>query len=292
MKVLNFGSLNIDHVYRVPHTVQPGETLAAANYQCFAGGKGLNQSVALARAQTGIEILHAGMIGIEGIFLKELLEGEGVNCENISISHTIPTGQALIQVADNGENSIVLFGGANQAIPTTAVATALNRLSAGDFVVLQNEISVTPDVIRQAAKRQMRVFFNPAPMGPEVFSYPLEYVDTLILNETEAIALQEQIPLACKHCNLLLTLGSRGACYQPAGGEQKIKIAAVPVEKVVDTTAAGDTFMGYFVAALAARMELQAALELSARAAAVTVSRPGAAASIPHRTELLVRDCR
>jgi len=286
MKVLNFGSLNIDHVYRVSHIVLPGETLAAASYQRFAGGKGLNQSVALARAQTGVEILHAGMIGTEGTFLQELLESEGVNCENISISPTIPTGQALIQVADNGENSIVLLGGANQAITTTAVTTVLNKLAAGDFVVLQNEISVTPEVIRQAAQRQLRVFFNPAPMGPEVFSYPLECVDTLILNETEAKALQEQIPLAGQPWNLLLTLGSRGACYRPAGGGPEIQIAAAPVEKVVDTTAAGDTFLGYFVAALAARMELRAALELSARAAAVTLSRPGAAESIPHRSIL------
>jgi ribokinase len=292
MKVLNFGSLNIDHVYRVPRIVQPGETLAAASYQRLAGGKGLNQSVALIRAQNGIEVIHAGMVGSEGIFLKKLLEKEGVNCENISISQTIPTGQALIQVADNGENSIVLLGGANQAIPKIAVATALNELSVGDFVLLQNEISLTPEVIRQAAKRQMRVFFNPAPMGPELFSYPLECVDTLIVNETEAYALRERIPQINKHCNLLLTLGSRGACYRAAGGKQEIRIAAAPVEKVVDTTAAGDTFIGYFVAGLAAKMELQPALELSAEAAAVTVSRPGAAVSIPHRTELPVHGFR
>ena len=114
MKVLNIGSLNIDLVNRVDHIVRPGETAPVLSFARFAGGKGLNQSVALARA--GAKVLHAGAIGADGLFLKELLESEGVDCSGVAVLNDVPTGYALIQVAKDGENAILVNGGANHAV--------------------------------------------------------------------------------------------------------------------------------------------------------------------------------
>jgi len=283
MKVLNFGSLNIDFVYRVHHIVRPGETIAAGECNRYSGGKGLNQSIALARA--GADVFHGGMIGTDGQFLKEMLEENGVDCRFLLVSETVPSGNAIIQVGDDGENSIVLFGGANKAIPAEHVKTVWDVMEPGDCVVLQNEISATADVMKQAAQRGLRVFFNPAPMGPEVAGYPLECVDTLILNDTETEEMRKLAPVALERCNLLLTHGARGASYRPVGGEE-IFVPACHVEHVVDTTAAGDTFIGYFVAALCSGTAIREALEEATKASAITVSRPGAAPSIPYRSEL------
>ena len=239
MKVLNFGSLNIDHVYRVADFVRPGETISAIGYAKFAGGKGLNQSIALARA--GMTVLHAGRIGTDGIFLKELLAENQVDCSQLVISENEHSGHAVIQVTDAGENSIVLFGGANQNISDAQIQSAMSVMDPGDFLLLQNEISAMPEILRAAAKRGLRIFFNPAPMNRKVFSYPLELVDTFIVNETEGEALGS---LPGK--NILMTLGAQGARYSPAHGGKGVAIPAAPVDKVVDTTAAGDTFIGYF----------------------------------------------
>lgn len=283
MRVLNFGSLNIDNVYRLHHIVRPGETLSAFSNAVFAGGKGLNQSIALARA--GAEVYHAGMIGRDGMFLKELLEKDGVNCSYLAISDTVPSGNALIQVADDGENSIVLFGGANQAIDEKSISCVLENFSAGDFVVLQNEISVTAQVIREAHKKGLKVFFNPAPMSDDVADFPLELVDTLIVNETEMAELKKSRP-DLSFCNLLLTLGSKGAAYYPKNGGKEIHVPACKVEKVVDTTGAGDTFIGYFAAEMTKGLPIETCLAHAGCAAANSITKAGAAVSIPFISEL------
>lgn len=283
MKVLNFGSLNIDNVYRLHHIVRPGESLTADSHAVFAGGKGLNQSVALARA--GAEVYHAGMIGRDGMFLKELLESNGVNCSLLKISETIPSGNAQIQVAEDGENAIVLFGGANRAIPVETVSEVLDNFVSGDIVVLQNEISVTAQVIREAHARGLKVFFNPAPMSDDVADFPLELVDTLIVNETEMAELKKSRP-QLDFCNLLLTLGSKGAVYYPQGGGKEISVPSCKVEKVVDTTGAGDTFIGYFVAETTKGLPLEVCLAHAACAAADSITKAGAAVSIPRIEEL------
>lgn len=283
MKVLNFGSLNIDNVYNLPHIVRPGETLQAVGNAVFAGGKGLNQSIALARA--GAEVYHAGMIGTDGLFLKELLEANHVDCSNLAVSSSIATGNAIIQVASDGENSIVLFGGANQAIEPSMVKTVLENFSAGDIVLVQNEISVTAQVIEEAHKRNMKIFFNPAPMDEKVLSFPLELVDTLIVNETEMAEL-EKSRRKLDFCNLLLTMGSEGAVYYPQNGSGKIFVEAHKVEKVVDTTGAGDTFIGYFIAGITGNSDIKSAMRQAAAAAALSVTRAGAAESIPRIADL------
>jgi len=284
MNVLNIGSLNIDLVYRVPHIVQPGETIAARSFARFAGGKGLNQSIALARA--GAAVCHAGAIGNDGLFLRKMLESEGVDCSGIAVLEQIPTGSALIQVADDGENSIVVCGGANQELELPMVEAALGRMAPGDAVLLQNEISALPDIFQAAAARRLRLFFNPSPMVNALAELPLELADTLLVNEGEGALLNRLAPEKLAQCNVLTTLGSRGACYRSRSGET-FAVPAAKASKIVDTTGAGDTFTGYFVAGLARGLAVDAAMTEAAAAAAIAVSRPGAAASIPYARELV-----
>jgi len=299
MRILNFGSVNIDHVYRVPHFVQPGETLASREYQRYAGGKGYNQSVALARA--GAEVHHAGLIGEDGLWLRAALAADGVDVKHLTTLKG-PTGHAIIQVDDSGQNSIVLAGGANQRVSADMVKTVLADYGAGDLLLLQNEISAIPDIMRRAAKRGLRIAFNPAPMSPVVVEYPLDLVDLFIVNEIEATALSqlpqtappEEILTGLKRrfpkAHILLTLGAKGAMVladapQPA----KIGIREVPV---VDTTAAGDTFIGYFLATRTSGMELPEALKYATVASSICVTQMGASPSIPMRqaVEAIVPD--
>ena len=283
MRVLNFGSLNIDHVCRVPHIVRPGETIAATRCERFAGGKGLNQSIALARA--GAPVAHAGRIGADGLFLKELLEGEGVDCTLVAVEEEGSSGYAMIQVDDAGENSIVLYGGANRRITPEFGAEVLADFAPGDILLMQNEISAAAEILHLAARRGMRIFLNPAPMDEAVRDFPLDEIDTLIVNETEAEEIGRFFPQKVFHCSVLRTLGSRGAVYTGRDG-RSISVPAARAERVVDTTGAGDTFIGYFLAGVTRELPIADALRDAARAAAVAVSRPGAAASIPRWTEL------
>jgi len=288
-RVLNFGSLNIDHVYGVDHFVRPGETLASASYRRFAGGKGANQSLALARA--GSRVFHAGKIGADGRWLKELLGTNGVDVTYVEEIDG-PSGHALIQVNPAGENAIVIHGGANHQVTPADAARVVAAFGAGDFLLIQNEISALPDIISAAAGRGLIVVFNPAPMTQAVLGYPLALVSWFIVNEVEAeqltgegeperalAALARNFPSA----STVLTLGSKGAYCHARG--QRLRAPAVPVTPV-DTTAAGDTFIGYFLAELGAGQDLAAALRVANQAAALCVTRPGAADSIPRREEL------
>ena len=277
MKVINFGSLNIDFVYHVRDFVRPGETISATGTAKFPGGKGLNQSIALARA--GVKTFHAGMVGTDGKFLLELLRENGVDCSAIAVDPAAPSGHAMIQVADSGENAIVLYPGTNRKITPELIARALAVAEPGDVLLLQNEISRIPEIMREAAKKRMRIFFNPAPMTEEVLDYPLELVDTLIVNATEWAALAGH-PLP-KSVNVLKTLGARGAVYNDT-----VKVAAQPVAEVVDTTAAGDTFIGFFIADLLQGKEIKAAMKTAAAASAWCIQHEGAAVSIPRRADL------
>ena len=289
MRVLNIGSINIDHVYGVDHFVRPGETLAASSYSTFAGGKGFNQSVALARA--GAATCHSGRVGPNAEWLVRRLGQESVDTTFV-LADEVATGHAIIQVVPSGENSIVLFGGANRTITEADVTTALSSCSSGDYVLLQNEISSVPYAIQCAHEKGLRIVFNPAPMSGDVRHYPLALVDIFILNETEAEQLtgrtnpediraimREQYPRSAT----VLTRGSKGAVYFDC--ESELKQPALVVD-AVDTTAAGDTFVGFFLAELMHTGDPAKALALGCRAAAICVTRVGAADSIPLRKEM------
>jgi ribokinase len=296
MKILNFGSLNIDHVYGVEEFVRPGETIAALSCKTYPGGKGLNQSIALARA--GAQVYHAGRIGTDGMFLKALLESDGVNCNYLAIDRENPTGHAMIQVSRAGENCIVLFGGTNQLITAEQAQQTLAHFEAGDVLLLQNEISAMQAIMKIAAERGMRIYLNPAPMNDNARALPLELVDTLVVNETEGASLagidncdDANAILTALHkkypkCNLLLTLGARGSCRLDAATGDYVEVAACHVDNVVDTTAAGDTFIGYYLAGVAENMAPGDAMKRASRASAICVSRAGAGVSIPLKSEV------
>jgi len=292
MSILVFGSLNIDHVYQVEHLVRPGETLPSTEYRRFQGGKGANQSVALARA--GADVFHAGRIGPDGLWLRDAIAAEGVDVTHVGLDDQ-PTGHAIIQVDSAGENAILLYGGANLTVTSDDAHYVLSHFGEGDWLLLQNEISSLPAILLEASERGLSVAFNPAPMTPEVLSYPLEGVSLFVVNQTEGAALagtENASPetvvgaLQARFSNaaILLTLGGDGSLY--ARGGECIQTPAVAVD-AVDTTAAGDTFIGYFLAELLAGESVRKSLALASRAAALCVARPGAADSIPRRSEIV-----
>lgn len=288
--IVTIGSLNIDLVYAVPHIVRPGETLAANGVKRCAGGKGLNQSLAIARA--GARVAHVGRVGADGVWLRKLLEESGVDCAHVKVDDGA-TGSAFIQVDAAGENAIVLDYGANAHVDADDLLPLFAACGPSDYLLLQNEISDMPRIMACGKERGMTLVFNPAPCGPEVHTYPLGSVDLLIVNETEAKQLsgcsdeEEAVDALLKRypaMQIILTLGARGACY--ATRSERFAVPAIKAN-VVDTTAAGDTFIGYLLAGLYEGLPMQASMRLATHAAAIAVSRPGASASIPFRHEVL-----
>ena len=244
MKALNYGSLNIDFVYNVEHFVRSGETISSQNMAIFAGGKGLNQSVALAKS--GIDTWHAGCIGEDG-----------------------------------------------------------------DYLILQNEINEISYIMERAHEKGMIIVLNPSPMDEKIRTYPLEYVDYFLLNEIEAKdltgfdqnladtdqhrvqemdevssawdALLEEVCSHFPNSKVVLTLGKYGSIYKDEKQKIHQPIMKVPV---VDTTAAGDTFTGFFIGSIAQGLSPENAMKIAAKASAIAVSRQGAAPSIPELGEV------
>lgn len=294
MKVLNFGSLNIDYVYRLHHIVEKGETIASEMLNTYPGGKGLNQSVALGKA--GVKVFHAGAIGEEGRFLKEFLEEAGVDTRYIRIIPEVKTGHAIIQNDVEGENCIILYGGANQMITREQVDRVLEGFEAGDYLLVQNEINELSYIVQSAHDKGMVIVLNPSPMNEAIQGLPLEYIDYFLLNESEAgqilgvgpedaDKLAEGLKSRFPQAKVVLTLGCAGARYFDSTKEAVQR--AYPA-KTVDTTAAGDTYTGYYIAGMIEGLAVENAMDLAARAAAVTVSRPGAGVSIPTREEVRI----
>lgn len=292
MRVLNFGSLNIDYTYRVSHITVEGETQAASALALCPGGKGLNQSVALARA--GAEVFHAGAVGEDGQFLIDLLAQEGVDVRLIA-RRAGKSGHAMIQVDDKGRNGILVFGGANQTVDKAQIDRVLDHFGPGDLLLTQNEISCLEELIKAAHAKGMQIVLNPSPMTPELLALPLEFVSCLAVNEREAEVLcGGQNLSADEHIkkladgfpaqDILFTLGADGAYFLPAGGVPVYEPAR-PVE-AVDTTSAGDTFLGYFLAMRQRGTSPATAMRHAAAAASVCISRPGASASIPRLAEV------
>ncbi|MBT3425168.1 MAG: ribokinase [Gammaproteobacteria bacterium] len=282
--ILNYGSCCIDHVYQVQHFVAAGETLPGTDYAVFPGGKGLNQSIAIARANGCV--IHAGKIGQDGTWLKDQMHNAGVGLDHLLVSDS-NTGHAIIQISRSGDNAIIIYGGTNREILASETTTFFADCAKGDLLLLQNEVSCNETAILNAKDRGMQVGFNVAPMTADVFDLPLDLVDYFVINENEGRALAatedletvpdrllEQYP----NCKVLLTLGEQGSWYKDATIE--IRQAAFDVN-MVDSTGAGDTFTGYFFAALQSGTSTQQALTRASAAAALSVTKAGAATSIP-----------
>lgn len=290
-RLVNLGSLCIDHVYRLAELPHAGQTVASTSHRIFAGGKGLNQSLAAARA--GARVSHVGSIGPDGQMLIDVLQKAGVDVSGIRIEPQVVSGHAVIQVNDRGENAIVIAGGANRCVTAADCRRALRLLGQGDWLLLQNEINDLPRVLEGAAQartRGARVAFNIAPPDGRERDYDLAEVDLLIVNDSEARALldasaePDQVLASLSQrwpdLTVVLTLGRDGLLYCHEG--RFAHIDAHPVV-AVDETAAGDAFIGYLMAELIAGSSLEDALRTASAAGALAVTVAGAASSIPGR---------
>ena len=289
MKILNIGSMNLDMVYQMDHIVQPGETEASYGMNIFLGGKGINQSVAAAKA--GAEVYHGGMIGEDGQPFLDACAEYGVDSRHIRKVEG-KSGHAIIQIDKNAQNCIILFGGANQMLTAEYVDSVLADFSAGDILLLQNEVNMLPYIVDKAYEKGMQIALNPSPFNEKLREVDMGKISIFLLNEVEGgqiTGLTEPEAIITKLLELfpgariVLTLGKDGAVYADAG--QKHFQPIFPV-KAVDTTAAGDTFTGYFLACLCEGMEIPEVLKRSAKASSIAVSRPGAVPSVPWRKEV------
>lgn len=284
MKILNFGSCNIDSVYKVSHVVSTGETIAASSVENHPGGKGLNQSIALHRA--GAEVYHAGCIGTDGGELYDFMQSCGLNLKYLKKIDNL-TGRAFIQVNDEGDNAIVVYSGTNGMVTRDYVDSVLSEFDEGDFLILQNEISEVPYIIDKAASVGMRIVLNPSPFDDRMKGIDLSKITYLILNEIEAAEYAgtadcdefvSWVRANFPTLRVVLTLGEKGGVYFDK--DSSLSYSAFKVE-AVDTTAAGDTFCGYFIAGLSKGNSVESAIRYAAAASAIAVSEKGAASSIP-----------
>jgi len=291
VKIFNYGSINIDHIYQVPHLVTPGETISSTAYQQVLGGKGANQSIALAKA--GAVVKHIGRCHKADQWALEQMQQAGVDCKLAQLVDQ-PSGHAIIQVDAQAENSIVLFGGANQSFSIEDFENALSSAQAGDYLLLQNECNNIETMINMAVERQLKVVLNPSPMITNIATFPLDKVAMLVVNEIEISQLigqsfhsaQEIVTAVRKHyrnIDVVVTLGAKGAMW--INNEECIEVNALKVE-VVDTTAAGDTFLGFLLAAISEGRTYKEALTVGCKASALAVQSMGASSSIPSMAQV------
>lgn len=290
MRIINFGSCNIDYVYFLDHIVKPGETQATYTLETFAGGKGLNQSIAAARA--GAVIVHAGCVGEDGGFLKDLLAQSGADVSYLK-QLSSKNGHAIIQVAKGGENSIFLYPGSNEMLTEAYIDAVFDDFGDEDMVVLQNEVNLIAYIIEKAHQKGMRILLNPSPCNANIKQLDLHRLSHIILNEVESEYISgcknphEVIEFfAAQYPNLtvILTLGAKGCLFSDRNG---VVYQPAYDTEVVDTTGAGDTFTGYFVAGMAKQEAVADILKKAAAAAAIAVSRKGAAPSVPTHDEVV-----
>ena len=288
-KIINFGSINIDHVYRVPHLVKPGETLSSLDLVTGLGGKGANQSVAIARA--GVSVAHVGRVFKGDTWAVALLASTGVDTDNIALIEGA-SGHAIIQVDDQGENAIVLHGGANQSFSIADIESALNHNQQARYLLMQNETNLLAETFELAQAKGIKIVLNPAPMTDNIKDLPLAKLDTLIVNRGEAEALcgaadidqmTQQMAALAPQTRVVVTLGGDGAMLLANGEVTHINSPSVDV---VDTTGAGDTFVGYFLAGVAEGMNDHDALQRACLAGSIAVTRQGAITAIPDRSEV------
>ncbi len=285
MAIWTLGSINADMVYSVPRLPAPGETVAAGGLRYFLGGKGANMSVAAARA--GARVVHVGAVGADGRWAVDRLRQYGVDTDHVA-EVAGATGHAVIAVEPGGENSILIYPGANRAIPSRTLGLALSAAQAGDFLLMQNETNLQPEAARMGREMGLKVCYAAAPFDAAAVRAVLPWLDILILNRVEAEQLTqaagkrpEELPVA----HVIVTLGARGARHVDTEKGLSRDFPAFPV-RVVDSTGAGDTFTGYLLAGLDRGMEMAQAIDLAGRAAALMVTRAGTADVIPELAEV------
>ena len=289
MKVLVFGSFNIDRVYTLARLPERGETLYCENYEIHVGGKGLNQALAFQKA--GAQVVAAGKIGPDGAFLADHLRDNGVDVSAIDRT-AAHSGHAVIEVDPEGQNQMVLFAGANREITKDYCDRLLAAHGDAALILAQCETSCVEYMLRRAKEAGVRTALNPSPFTEALKDFPYELADILILNEFEGTAItgETEPERAARelqrrnHGEVILTMGADGALF--CNGPRMVREPALPAE-AVDTTGAGDTFTGYCLHALLSGAAPREALHIGAAASAIEVTRPGAAEAIPTREEVL-----
>ncbi len=296
-KLVVLGSVNADHVLQVPSFPRPGETLHGRNYQVIPGGKGANQAVAAARL--GGDTAFIACVGDDsfGVNIRSSFQQDGIEINAVSIESNTPTGIAMIQVADSGENSICISAEANALLTASKVEPHGKAIEKADYLLMQLETPL--EGIEYAAKlakeAKTNVILNPAPARALSDSL-LACVDVITPNETEAEVLTgitvsddssaQEAAQALHHKGIeivMITLGSQGVWLSVNGRGERI--AGFSVE-ALDTTAAGDTFNGAFVTGLMSGKSLEDAIVFAHAAAAISVTRFGAQTSIPSLNEV------
>ena len=282
--IWNLGSINIDNFYEVPHLPMAGETLAATSFGFGLGGKGANMSVAAARAAA--RVVHIGAVGFDGLWTRERLMEYGVDTPHVA-EIDVPTGHANIVIDPSGENSIVLFQGANICMTEAIIGAALTEASPRDFLLMQNETNGQEYAATTAKSLGLRVAYAAAPFDADAVERILGQIDLLILNAVEAVQLEAAMakPVdALGVPDVVVTLGAEGCKWVSYSGEKRYNAYAA---EAVDTTGAGDTFTGYLVAALDRGMNMEGAIDLALKAGALMVMRRGTADVIPDLKEIL-----
>lgn len=273
--IYNLGSINADYTYRVPHLPEPGETIAAQSLTRGLGGKGANQSVAATLA--GSDVCHIGAVGENGEWALDALNAFGVVTDHI-VRVDAPTAHAIINVDTQGENAIVIFPGANQKQSLSQLEAALADAKPRDILLLQNETNLQVEAAKCAQSLGMFVIYSAAPFSADAVAQILPHVDLLVTNAVEAAQLS-----VVPQCSQIITRGADGADWR-----EKDQVTHVPAFSVtpVDTTGAGDCFIGYVAAGLDQGLSPTEALRLGSAASALQVQKIGTADAIPTKAEV------
>ena len=296
-KLVVLGSVNADHVLQVPSFPRPGETLHGHNYQVIPGGKGANQAVAAARLNADVGFIACVGDDSFGINIRESFKLDGINTQGVKMQPNCPTGIAMIQVAESGENSICISAEANNYLTAERIESDLSAIRDAKFLLTQLETPIEgiERAVQVAKEAGTSVILNPAP-AQELSERLLANVDVITPNETEAEVLtgitvvdESSAQLAANALHLkgieivMITMGAQGVWLSQNGRGELIPGFRV---EAVDTTAAGDTFNGAFVTGLLEDMPIESAIKFAHGAAAISVTRLGAQTSIPRRDEV------
>lgn len=285
MTIYNLGSINADHIYSVPHLPHPGETLSASNFFTGLGGKGINQSVAAARA--GSKVVHIGAVGGDGQWAADKIEGYGIDAQHIAKVDT-STGHAIVNVDQNGENAIVIYAGANHCLTKGQIIDAMENAEAGDILLLQNETLLQSQAAEIAQKKGMKVIYSAAPFSVSAVREVLNAITILLMNRVESEQLCTGLETDLNDLpvpDIVVTKGAEGVDWVRSGVDN-IKHTPSFSVTAIDTTAAGDTFAGYFAAGLDQGKSMEQAMLFGSAAAAIKVTRTGTADAIPARVEV------
>lgn len=284
MAIYNLGSINVDYFYTLPHLVRPSETLSAIGFNQGLGGKGANQSVAIAKA--GGTVKHIGAMNPADRGYYDQLVALKVDVSHLSMTNTA-TGHGIVMVDEqSAENQIVVYPGANFAITEEMVDAGLENATSSDWALCQNETSQTVYFMKRAKDKGLKLCYSAAPFDAEKTLVMLPLINMLVVNEIEANDLERELNRPIEECgvdHVLVTLGSRGVRYIGLEGEFTLPSPSV---EAVDTTGAGDTFLGLFMARYDLTGDLKASLHFAVTGAAIQVTRQGTADAIPYLDEI------